>query len=671
MKFNKIFGSLALAALLSAGLSSCSNDMEDYRVSGSTKAALVNKAPKILAYSGDHFWGQYSDVSGFTRADGSIVSVTKVTDDWNDIYTINQNEGPNNVISFLKWGLNGWVDLDLYPWIKEEWIIEKNSYNSWGNVNVPAGFAEGTTGHDAITKLNTDFGFKANAGESLTFYPYISGQTDQTHKEIGIFYYDSEGQIHKEIVWDSEVPGYNNGKIEGVTLTFNADCVFGLYFSGRTHSANSEDIYYYSIPELNEVSINADDASHRDIKVHAGLVPETLLNGFYSGTVMLIEDWDDFDFDDFMIFFKEKVTSTTSEEITNGSTTPPATDKCGQCGHDAHKPGPCPDCDDPEDGCYVAPDDNCELCDHPSHNPGHCDECGKFQGCNKPGSVTPPGGNFDPGFNVTPNTPPVVAGDDHTNEVEVNLAVDTKGETSNGKYNESHTSIHVRSAVDVDLFIPMPLEMICPADDMEIVKKHLTGEMAHGGEFQGQYEVDADGKAVMQGGLLSKMTYEIKDATTNRAWTVSIYVEYVGENGNTAHEVCPREFNGEGIHIWTEGLEGNTDLFDYLQETYGDGITFEIWNYYKEDADFAVLKGYLDQTTIDFIGNVLPDFFINAFGSENFEAEKDCNVNIVEDKAGNYEFKGEGPHLNASEHNKIYEKKNSNNNPTVNTGGGE
>lgn len=243
-------------------------------------------------------------------------------------------------------------------------------------------------------------------------------------------------------------------------------------------------------------------------------------------------------------------------------------------------------------------------------------------------------------------TPPAVGGDNHRNEVEANLGFDDK----NGKYPESHLSIHVRSANDVEMFIPMKLKYVCPADDMEIVQKHLDGLMDHGGQIEnGTY--DKDGKLVMASGLLSKMTYTVGDENQN--WQVSLYVEYVAAGYTSSHN--NETFDQEGIHIWTEGI--NADMMDYLFEKFGDGITFEIWNYYDEEASFDELKGYLNQTTIKFLGDNLPDYFINAFGSANHEVDKDCDIHVEESQAGDYEFVGTGPHLNGSAYNDIYKNK--------------
>ena len=251
--------------------------------------------------------------------------------------------------------------------------------------------------------------------------------------------------------------------------------------------------------------------------------------------------------------------------------------------------------------------DKCEQCGHEHSTGTVCQDCAFGTGCNH--------------------------GENHKDEVEVNLAVDTKGETSGGKYNESHLSIHVRSAVDIDMFIPMPIDLVCPADDLIIVKKHLDGYMEHGGEFTNP-SYDENGKVIMEEGLISKMSYQIE------SWTVTLYVEYTNN---------PEE----GIHIYTEGISGNTELMNYLFDNYNDGLTFEIWNYYDDKTSIDQLKNYLNQSTIDFIGGN-PEYFINAFDEPNYNENKDCDVNLKNENQ--YDWVDETWHLNGSNHNKIWKK---------------
>lgn len=179
---------------------------------------------------------------------------------------------------------------------------------------------------------------------------------------------------------------------------------------------------------------------------------------------------------------------------------------------------------------------------------------------------------------------------EHKNEVEVNL---------HGSESESHLSIHVRHATDVEVFIPVPKEYYCDADDMAILNKHEGDLIVHGGPESVSYNINGH------------------EVTLNIA------------------------FEDGGIRIWTEGI--NEEVIQYCQETYGDGITFEVWNYYNE---MDGLLDYLNRATVRFLDS-LPDVYINAFVGEN-----DCNVY----PDGEFEEPYTDEHLNGSDQNKIYQK---------------
>lgn len=194
------------------------------------------------------------------------------------------------------------------------------------------------------------------------------------------------------------------------------------------------------------------------------------------------------------------------------------------------------------------------------------------------------------------------------NEVEINLGVDDK----NGEYLESHLSIHVRANTDVEVFIPVPAMYYCDADDMAVVEKHFDELMLHGGPEQVVYNIAGN-----------EVTFNV-------------------------------QFVEGGIRIWTDGI--NEEVINYCRERYDDGITFEVWNYFNDVLSLEELKSYLDKATVRFLDRE-PDYYINAFGEENYAEDKDCTVDIVSDQVGDYNAPVEGEHLNGSIHNKIYEKK--------------
>lgn len=226
--------------------------------------------------------------------------------------------------------------------------------------------------------------------------------------------------------------------------------------------------------------------------------------------------------------------------------------------------------------------------------------------------TTPPGEGTD-----EPDEPgtldPATPDHNHNNEVEVNLhATDKK----NNDLLESHLSIHVRAATDVEIFIPIPEEFYLDADDMAIVMQHEPNHMYHGETH--------------------KTTWTLKDSDL----VVTVNIEYLPE----------------GIRIWTEGI--TQEVIDWCMEKCNDGITFEIWNYFDPKAiDLDTLKDYLNQATIKFLDEC-PDAYINAFtevdGSKNPD---DCKVSIVDEQRDEYDKNPEiGGHLNGSDKNVIYNK---------------
>lgn len=570
MKLTKILGGVALSVLLASGMASCSTELEPSGIT--TKSNLVvSKAPKIASYSGKQYWGQNSEL-GFpfeTRANGGDGTIT-----WEDI-------------------LNTSLDFKAEAEYVDKRLPEKN-----GNL-------EG---------LDEDFVYYTDKAIRVELIP-IFGQSSTTH-EIGIFYYDSTGELHKAVIWENlyfyyggymnsfhEANSWVNGQqiqkdaMDGRAIEIPANTYFGFYFNGNNNNGPTT---YYTASHLNEeVYVTEGEGSRLPgdptSKVHA-------VTWNYNGKTYLgLEDWTDMDFQD-LVF------TLTPELSTVDSTT-----------------------FDPKDP---------NTPEEPGEQPGDG---------NNPNDPNNPNNPNDPNNPNNPDTPSFDGTvDNHTNEVETNLGFDMKGQPGE-KYPESHLSIHVRSAVDVDIFIPMPLDLICPADDMEIVKKHFKGEMVHGGEFQNA-QTDADGKVIMEGGLLSKVTYQIDK------WTVELYVEYV-EAGYTS-TVDGETFTEDGIHIRTKGLEGNTELMDYLQENYGDGITFEIWNYYNEGSDKNEILANLNEAVIKFIGE-LPDWYINSFGKEDGQTDTnaDCTVNLDDSVKDDFEYQGEGAHLNGSENNQIFENK--------------
>lgn len=221
------------------------------------------------------------------------------------------------------------------------------------------------------------------------------------------------------------------------------------------------------------------------------------------------------------------------------------------------------------------------------------------------------------------------------NDVEINLSINAKavepGITNEDKefdkdYIYSHLTLHVRTVSDVEIRIPVPADYYCPADDLEIVKKHLNEHFVYGDQNH-TLSLNIDGNDVTV-----KVAYD--------------------ENGFT---------------ITTDGI--NEEVISYLGEEYGDGITFEIWNYYS-DTDREKLQALLNQSTVKFIEseeNV--DYYVNAFNElrvgedlTRVPNDLDCTVSIDEAQAENFTLvANESPEYangfhgyNGSNINKVY-----------------
>lgn len=233
----------------------------------------------------------------------------------------------------------------------------------------------------------------------------------------------------------------------------------------------------------------------------------------------------------------------------------------------------------------------------------------------------------DPSKDVESETPeqpnqPEVTIPEVNSHVEVNLSIEERL-----KYLTSHLSIHVRAATDVEVFIPVPATYVCEADDFAIVEKHEENFVVYSPSDQ-TYNIN--GKTV-------KLIIDIEDG---------------------------------GIRVKTDGID--EDVISYCKENYGDGITFEVWNYFNikhsewenkthDYLDLTKLKEYLNESTIEFLDND-PDLYVNAFMYETGEAEYHeghegifCDDCIVTPQNYNQEHNS-GYWYNGSPYNELYYK---------------
>lgn len=225
------------------------------------------------------------------------------------------------------------------------------------------------------------------------------------------------------------------------------------------------------------------------------------------------------------------------------------------------------------------------------------------------------------------------AGNKTVNEVEINLALLDVHVLPNGsqKYDiadlVSKLSIHVRYPKDVEVILPVPEKFYCNQDDLYILKDHYyTG---------GQPNWEYGGETV---------TYQNFVGQHN----VSLTVEYV----SAANDELTGRHEGY-IRVYTQGI--NEDVIKYCRENFGDGINFEVFNYYNRGTMYTTGSyaqityedlqwQYLNRSLVNFDWRVTnyptktyPDFYINAFNQIDGEYNPgDCYVWIMGDHHAKY-----------------------------------
>lgn len=484
MKVTKLLFWVFSTIISVAGLSSCSTDEPVQGNEADDNSFNVAKAPKFNAYSGSHILNPGSRSSEVDEV---------VTSTW----------------------MKGEFD-------KEEYLAQRQSVDEY--------LAEGLDNSD---KLNMDFLYHAKDDLIFELY-YLSGWTANRPSYLGIFYFDENGELHKQRIWegmnprDTEVVRQAEDEndvaktvmlVEGVRVTVKAGYKFGFYWEGR--SSTAQRCEWYSIAELNEPAMQLN--GNGVYSTHAGTFEAAGV------TFMGFEDWIDFDYQDW-VFFVDPALKTV-----------------------------------------------------PSHD-------------KLPDFVNPPADEDD--------EPDVAT---HTNEVEVNLTLEDKD------YQSSHLSMHIRHATDVEIFIPVTDRYYCDVDDMAIVENKKDNLVVNGGPFRTDYNINGN--------------------------NVSLNVEFLPE----------------GIRIWTDGI--NEDVINYCRENYGDGITFEVWNYFNDAITREELLYLLNRATVRFLDSE-PDSYINSFTeTDGHRNPDDCTVTIVEEQVGDFYAGKEGPHKNGSDFNMIYENK--------------
>ena len=567
---------MALGVVAGGLLTSCSMDNEPSTVNSGN---MLAKAPVMKAYSGKHVWGT-------TETRGANVNGNQWYNTWDcpENVWVKHTETDNvltqedlvEIKKLLSPGKETHNEIVL-PWANY-WVQQvytgEDTYPGMNKQDPPAQVGGEILGSEHMNKLiawnprtETIYGDPAN-----NYQPYE-----------GTVYYEhvnnfNSGKNNTEFTEDWNGT-HGNAKIIGTTLMtgmpttgIEPDKQFGFHETwGTEHDYNNYLIveykgYYY---------VGFDYEAHKYDQ-----------NTNNEGEAYNIErDWN---FTDWIVRISPAYPVGTTPEGNPGGVTNP------------EKP------EIPGGGDVVIPDN--PIVPFPGFY-GTCIECGhdhmmgvECEECLQDDDHVCVGPEEKPGF---------VKGED---EVEINLAVDKK----NHDLLESHLSIHVRSVTNVEVFIPVPAEYYCAADDMDIVLNH--GNFVHGGPYQTKYEI--------------------------------------GENIVTLNVA----FEEDGIRIWTDGI--TEEVINYCRENYQDGITFEVWNYFNNPEtglpylNMDELKVYLDQATVKFLDKE-PGAYINAFGKDNgkYGSEnpdgKDFHV-VPEEQRSSFDDPYEGPHYNGSDNNEIY-----------------
>lgn len=279
---------------------------------------------------------------------------------------------------------------------------------------------------EGVSDWTTNYVYVSN-GKPFTMYPAYSKTA--SHDIIGIYYYDENGEMHEENIFDNEGKcpwGFYKNQ-NGIKITVKKGYKFGFYLRTK-YGYNRQDRYgeyvgnvvetYYS--NVSENSGSCSLAAHQWLwennECHGKGVHSVSFN-YEGNTFFGFEDWEhfnsNFDLNDIVFMVT------------------PALDVK----------------DDPKDE-----DKKPEVNPTPDPEP----------------NPTP-----DPTPNPNPDpdpTPSIAAGE---GSVEVNFSINDRSY----KANDTKLSIHVRDTTDVEIFIPTPADYYCPVDDMQIVQKHDVAQV--------------------------------------------------------------------------------------------------------------------------------------------------------------------------------------------------
>ena len=602
MRFNATLKGIAMAFLAGGMLASCTNDLNEpgYGNNGALPASPV-KTPEVIAWSGNYTFGNAVGKAS-TRAAGDVVTFET-------------------------------VETTLIDRKAEEAFIDEKLPEKNGNLS---------------EDLDLDFLFDSGSeGVSFEIYPVYS----QTHSpnDLTVFYFQDPNHIGYQTVWkdmnpwglteskwdwSEELGSYEVVTSKGVKITIAPGYYFGFTWKGNILPVEGEQLrnelkdvqgyntVFYSSSGLNDLSYCTDGDNN---KLEGEPTSRTHAVRFeHDGKTYLgFEDWNDFDYQDWVFTCNVALKNVDSSEFfpEDGSVTPTP---------------PTPPTEDPECPAIVTPGTQCPHHDT-EHNPdGSCPKCEPGQPCYKDHSTTDPTDPSDPTDPEDPTDDPVKPGKPNVkgdNEVEINFALNDV----HGDYDiqdlVTKLSLHVRYPHDIEVIIPVPEQIYCDQDDLYILKSH-----------------NAD---YTYGGQKNTVSYVID------GHTISLTVEFVtAENDNLTTAISITDKNGQEqnygkgyIRVYTEGI--NPEVIKYLNENYGDGVNFEVYNYFNRatqypseewpEIDYFDLQYYyLSHSLVnfdwqeDFANKVYPDSYINAFHQVNGQPNPgDCYVWIFGDNRAN------------------------------------
>ena len=274
---------------------------------------------------------------------------------------------------------------------------------------------------EGVSDWTTNYLYVSN-GKPFTLYPAYSKTA--SHDIIGIYYYDKNGEMHEENIFDNngQCPwGYYKDQ-NGIQITVKKGYKFGFYLRTK-YGYNRQDRYGEWVGNVTETYYSnvSENSGSCSLEAHQWLWENSACHGngvhsasfkYGDNTFFGFEDWEHFNsnFDLNDVVFMVTPALDTKDQPTDEDKKPEV------------NPTPDPD---------------------PTPTP-------------------------DPDPTPTPKpdpAPSVVAGN---GSVEVNFSINDRSYEAN----DTKLSIHVRDTTDVTLFIPTPADYYCPVDDMLIVQKH-------------------------------------------------------------------------------------------------------------------------------------------------------------------------------------------------------